>query len=239
MEQQSTNRDGEIYGGLMLNLRDNTPFDTIGFPFTGIEMAHGNHIMEHSKLTVNNFDYWHGGRDTEHRTAFVAERGISIDARGVGHDCKETLRNTVHRVLTMNSGVKREDRGDMMEMVTEVVLSNIQVPSAISMAVQSSQPKFILFSRDIPLHVNVFCDEACMLMIWTNESTLEERMREEYGERFSVFRMPPIINSVAVIHSYYLSRKIRHWRYRFKDRLKLLNAIEGQLRRKTKATEVP
>ncbi len=122
----------------------------------------------------------------------------------------------------------------MLEMVTGAVMPNLVTPAFISLEVQSSQPKFLLFSREIPIHVNVFCDDTCMLLVWSNEGKIEQRMRENYGNRFVVYRMPPIINSACVVHTFYLKKKISRWKYEMRDNLRVLNALEAFIFRRSK-----
>lgn len=227
-------RYGQLYGGLMIMVNDIFNLKPITFPFDQGMCTRGNHVKPHDMVTVNSFDYWHSGVDDETRNVFVNERGMQIDSRMIGHNANQMLREMTHRVLTVNHGIKIEDRLSMLNTVTNIVFPQLHTPAVISMAVQSSQSKFILFSRDLPIYFNVFCDDNCMLLLWTNEPDVEARMREHYGERFSVFRMKPILNSVLVLHSYYLKKRITRWRYQKCDRLELLNRLEALISRKSK-----
>jgi hypothetical protein len=234
-ELQNTFKDGEIYGGLLLNIQESGSFKPIEFPFEGEHVARGNHVKSHSNMVLSNFDYWHADNNAERNTIYVAERGIGIDGRMVGHNTESMLRSTIHRVLTVNNGIKPEDRVNMLDTVTNTVFPTIQSPAFISLTIQSSQPKFILFSRDIPIHISVFCDEDSMVMVWTNEHDLDKRMREVYKDRFAVFRMQPIVNSVVVLQSFFLKKKLNRWKHEMRDRIRLLNALEAMIIRRSKS----
>lgn len=235
--------DSEIHGGLLLNIMDINQMEPITFPFTsaGANVRWGNQTVEQGApkpTTVRPFDFWHSSREAAAQEMFVAERGIGLDGRCVGQNAAEVLRHTMHRTLAMNAGLKREERKDMLEQSTNTVMPTLQTPAFISMEMQSSQPKFLLFSRDIPIHMNVFCDEACMLLVWSNERQIESRMREYYGNRFVVYRMPPIVNSACVINTFFLRKRFNRWKYEMRgDNLRILNALESFIFRRAKQDE--
>jgi hypothetical protein len=236
---ESVDRYGELYGGLLLHVQHPDLFKPITFPFESVvngldTVTRGNHSKVHDNLKISSFDYWLSGHDVESNSMYVAERGISINGRMVGANSEETLRGVTHRVLTINEGIKPDERSNILDMVSNIVFPTLQTPALISLSVQSSQPKFILLSRDIPIHVNVFCDDMSMLLIWSNSSDLDTRMREVYGNRFSVFRMKPIVNCAIVLQSYYLKKKMNRWRHEIRDRLKIMNTLEGMVTRKSK-----
>ena len=229
--------DSEIHGGLLLNIMDINRMEPITFPFNepDVNTKRGNQTRPYDNTSVSPFDYWHSSRGAASSELFVAERGVRIDGRCVGQNAEEVLRHTMHRTITMNAGLRREDRKDMLEQATVTVMSALHTPAFISMEMESSQPKFLLFSRDIPIHVNVFCDEACMLLVWSNEKQIEGRMREHYGNRFVVFRMPPIVNSACVIHTFFLKKRINRWKYEMRgDNLRVLNALESFIFRRSR-----
>lgn len=233
--------EGEIYGGLLINLIDPNRMEPVTFPFTGegLNVKRGNQTVERGAMHSTNveaFDFWHSNHSNAARNELlIAERAIHVDGRMVGQDAENVLRKTLHQVLTMNAGVRRKDRLDMLEMASAAVMPTLTAPAFISMEVQSSQPKFILFSREIPIHMNVFCDEACMLLVWSNEAQLEHRMREHYGNRFVTYRMPPIVNSACVLQTYYLKKRMGRWKYEMRgDNLRVLNALEAFIFRRAK-----
>lgn len=225
---------GEIYGGLLLNLNNN-PFQALTFPFEGMDVRRGNHVSKYDAVEVRTFDFWHAGRHCASRDMVVAERGVTMHGHMLGVDSERELRNTMHNLLTVNSGVRLEDRDNMLETVTQHVLPKIINPAFISIEMQSSQPKFILFSRDAPIYLYVFCDESSYILMWTNDSNLESSMRKHYGNRFAVYRMNPIVNAVCVLHTYYLKKKFGRWKYELRDKLKVLNALEALISRRSKS----
>lgn len=232
--------DSEIHGGLLLNVMDINQMEPITFPFNGegVHTKRGNQTRGHDPTSVSPFDFWHSSQGAATSEMFVTERGVRIDGRCVGQSAEEVLRHTMHRTIAMNAGLRREDRKDMLEQATHTVMPTLQTPAFISMEMQSSQPKFLLFSRDIPIHVNVFCDDACMLLLWSNEKQIEGRMRDHYGNRFVVYRMPPIVNSACVIHTFFLKKRLNRWKYEMRgDNLRVLNALESFIFRRSKPDE--
>ncbi len=229
--------DSEIHGGLLINVMDGTLMEPITFPFNepDVNTKRGNQTREYSPTILNPFDFWHSSRGAAQNEMFVAERGIRVDGRMVGQNAEEVLRQAMHRTISMNAGLRREDRREMLEMTTSVVLPALSTPALISMEMHSSQPKFLILSRDIPIYVNVFCDEACMLLMWSNEKQIEGRMRDHYGNRFVVYRMPPLINSACVIHTFFLKKRVNRWKYEMRgDNLRVLNALESFIFRRSK-----
>jgi hypothetical protein len=232
--------NGEIYGGLLLNVSSTTPFQPLTFPFDEtVRVRRGNHVQKYDPVAVKSFDFWHGGRNCATRDMVVAERGITLCGNMLGSNSESVLRSTMHNLLTVNSGVRLEDRDNMLETVTNHVLPKITMPAFISIEMQSSQPKFILFSRDMPIYMNVFCDDASYLLVWTNDSNIERSMRQHYSNRFAIYRMNPIINAVCVLHTYYRKKKFGRWRYELRDRLKVLNALEALISRRSKSDSSP
>lgn len=234
-----TTSEASLHGGLLVSLNDATQMEPITFPFDSPETKRGNQTLERTDVPMtipHTFDFWHSSSNAAVEQLYVAERAIRVDGRMVGQKAHEVLHKTMHHVIAMNAGLKREERMDMLDMVTASVMPNLITPAFVSMEMQSSQPKFLLFSREIPIHVNVFCDETCMLLVWSNESRIEQRMRDHYGNRFVVYRMPPIINSVCVIHTYFLKKKISRWKYEMRDNLRVLNALESFIFRRSKPT---
>lgn len=229
--------EGTVHGGLLINLTDITKMEPITFPFESADTRRGNQIREHEGTTVHKFDFWHSSSNTARSEIFVAERGISIEGRMVGQNADSVLRRTLHHVVSMNAGLRREERLGMLDMTASAVMPTLVTPAFISMEVTSSQPKFLLISREIPIHVNVFCDEACMLLLWSNEKNIEDRMREHYGDRFVVYRMPPIVNRVCVIQTYYLKKKLSKWKFELRSNLRVLNALEAFIFRRSKQDE--
>lgn len=235
MTSQSVDRNGDVYGGLLLKLHDPEGLQPITFPFNSPNTTRGNHVKLHDNTTITNFDYWHSGVEAESNTLFVAERGIGLEGRMVGENAAEVLRGISHRVLTVNEGVKREDRLNMLETVYNTVYPHLTGPAFISMAVQSSQPKFLLFSKGKPIYINVFVDEHCTLLTWSSRPDMDARMREVYGSRFSLFRMQPIIDGVVVLHTFYLKKKFTRWKWKpeMQETLRLLNALDATIQRRT------
>lgn len=230
--------EGEIHGGLLINLTDVYQMEPITFPFDTADTKRGNHVREYDPTIVRKFNYWHSSSNAAKSEIFVTERNVAIDGRMVGQNAEQVLRRSLNHVATMNAGLRREERSNMLEQTLNSVMPTLTTPAFISMEMASSQPKFLMFSREIPIYMNVFCDDACMLLMWSNEKHIEQRMREHYGNRFVVYRMPPIVNRVCVIHSYFLKKKINMWRYAARGNdLRVLNTLESFIFRRSKADE--
>lgn len=238
-ELKSSGENGAIYGGLLLDINNSHEgFKPITYPFIGADTTRGNHVKEYEPTAIHKFDYWHSTHEAHRSKLYVAERGISLDGCAVGHDSEAVMRSTLHQIISVNSGVRMEDRDNMLDTMTKFVLPSLKRPAFLSIDMVSSQSKFLLFSRDIPIHLNVFCDDSCWMLVWTNDAAVEERMQETYGQRFVVYRMKPIINSVCVLHTYYLKKKFNRWKFELRDRLKILNALEGMIVRRSKSDTV-
>lgn len=233
-----TTTEGEIHGGVLIDLMDPQSMEPITFPFDTKDTKRGNHVREYDPTLVHKFNYWHSSRNAAKNEIFVAERGIGIDGRMVGQNAETVLRRALERVVTMNAGLNRDERLDMLEQTTNSVMPTLTTPAMISMEMTSRQPKFLLFSREIPIYVNVFCDNACMLVVWSNEKNIEQRMRDYYGNRFVVYRMPPIVNRACVIHSFFLKKKINRWKFESRgETLRVLNTLESFIFRRSKTDE--
>lgn len=234
----TTTSEGEIHGGLLIDLMDANRLEPITFPFNTPDTKRGNQIRDFDPAFVYKFNYWHSSNNASKNEVFVTERNISIEGRMVGQNSETVLRRTLNHVVTMNAGLQRSERSDMLDQITSSVMPTLTTPAFISMEMSSSQPKFLLFSREIPIHVNVFCDDACMLLVWSNEKNIEQRVRDHYGNRFVTYRMPPIVNRVCVIHTYFLKKKFNRWKYESHgNNLRVLNALESFIFRRSRSDD--
>lgn len=235
-----------VYGGLVLDFNRAwaSTFKPVTFPFDAesheTQVTHvetGNHIKKkvlNEPVTLKEFDYWHTGVNAVVQESVIPERGIEIRGKIIGHEKETTLRQTIHRVININDNLLQGERAAFLDSIGTSVLPLVKTPSLISLTIQSSQPKFVILSRDIPVYFYVFVDSHCEILIWSNEPDLNSRMHDIYKNRFAVYRMQPRCNCAVVLHTYFLKKRLGRWNHVISDKLKGLNALECQIDRKTK-----
>jgi hypothetical protein len=224
---------GTVLGCLVLQSPDAPTLERPDFPFTELtELNKGNHIAE----SFDNdrqapFDFWLGGRDAEHSRMFVPQRGLALSGFRAGEQTQENLtKRTIQYLLALNSNPTEEERKmAYLDLAYGKVFNRLQERFFLTMEIMSSSPKFVLMTRDIPVHFLGICDNESTYLLWSNEAGLEERMRAHYGERFYYYRMKPFLNGMCVIQSVYLKKKISAWQHMLGDKLKIMNALEVHL----------
>ena len=228
--------NGLIYGTIVLyadredNPRLTLPFDNLS------KVETGNHLNQsYDSSKVRAFDYAHGGTDVESAKLFVSTRSMMINGLRVGEDGPNNMvHQTIQKLLAMNSGLAEEEEHlSFLELTYAKVFSKLEGRLFISLDIVSTQPKFVLMTRNIPVYFLGVCDEHAMHLVWSNEDSLEERMKIHYGERFFYYRMRPLLNGVCVLQSSFLRNKVVKWRQKLSDRLKIMNALETQISRRS------
>jgi hypothetical protein len=68
--------------------------------------------------------------------------------------------------------------------------------------------------------------------------SFEDRLRTQYPDEFYFYRFRPLPNSVTVIQSFFLRKKLQKWGVKFKDRLKTFNALEQYLIKRTAPLDI-
>lgn len=256
----STN--GLIYGSLVINQRlspgpvPNSALMDLNFngsagtganlgldiPFQDLlNSERGNHLRDFDPEQQHAFDFWHGHTGAESSKLFVSTRGISITGYRVGEPSETNLTHSlVQNLLAINAGnTELEQQLPYLELAYQKVFSRLSgVRSFVSFEVSSSQSKFILMASHVPVWMWVVADDYCSYLVWTNEASLEDRIRAAYPDRFYYYRFRPLNNSVTVIQSFFLRKKLQKWGAKFKDNLKVLNALEQYLTKRTASMEL-
>lgn len=224
---------GTVLGCLVLQTPDEPELPRLDFPFTELtELDKGNHISDsYENDRQMPFDFWVGGREAEHAKMFVPQRGLSLSGFRAGEQTPDNLtKRTIQQLLALNSNpTEAERKMAYLDLAYGKVFSRLQERFFLSMEIQSSSPKFVLMTRDIPVYFLGFCDNESTYLLWSNEAGIEERMRAHYGERFYYYRMKPFLNGMCVIQSVYLKKKIGAWQHMLQDKLKIMNALEVHL----------
>jgi hypothetical protein len=224
---------GTVLGCMALQTPEVPTLERPDFPFSELtEVERGNHIAgSYETDRQMPFDYWIGGREAEHAKMFVPQRGLALSGFRAGEQTQENLtKRTIQYLLALNSNPTEEERKmAYLDLAYGKVFSKMQERFFLSMEIMSSSPKFVLMTRDIPVHFLGFCDNESTYLLWSNEAGIEERMRAHYGERFYYYRMKPFLNGMCVIQSVYLKKKISAWQHMLQDKLKIMNALEVHL----------
>lgn len=236
--------NGLIYGALVINQRPHMPNEEhpgLDIPFKGLHTERGNHLRDFDSTQQHAFDFWHGHEGAEASKLFVSTRGISITGFRAGEPTETNLTHTlVQNLLAINTGTtEQEQQLPFLELAYQKVFSRLSdVRSFVSFEISSSQSKFILMASQVPVWMWVVADDQFSYLVWTNEASLEDRIRAAYPDRFYYYRFRPLVNSVTVIQSFFLRKKLQKWSAKFKDNLKVLNALEQYLTKRTASMDL-
>lgn len=228
--------DGVIYGCLTLQAQG-TPIDLSKLlPLADMKVDMSNHLSLYTPERANWFDYLHGGLNTESHKAYVPARGMTISGYRVGVDTEDNLtRKVIQNLLTMNSDSDVHEQSTFLGLAHTNLYLKTQGRFIMSLDISSQRSKFLLMSRDMQLNMLAFCNsnQSNLYLMWTNEQNIENRMQSIYGEEFYYYRIFPILNSTCIIHSQYLMNKVKKWQRVLRDPLKIFNALDSHLHRKS------
>lgn len=235
--------DGVIYGCLSLQAQG-PPIDLSRLlPLADMQIDRSNHLSKYTPERAHSFDYLHGGIGTESHKSYVPTRGMTISGYRVGVESKDNLtRKVIQNLLTMNSDNDVHEQSTFLGLAHNNIYLKTQGRFIMSLDLaspldgQASQrSKFLLMSRDMQLNMLAFCNSSHtnMYLMWTNEQNIENRMQSVYGEEYYYYRVFPILNSTCIIHSQYLMNKVKKWQRILRDPLKIFNALDSHLHRKS------
>lgn len=227
--------NGIIYS--VLTLQTDGAQNPLGAMFEGIPLEHNNHVHNFDQDKPKSFDYMHGGVNVETSKTYVSARGLALTGLRVGEDGEDTdssLRKVIHNLLAINSVSTEEEQklSSYLQLAYVKVFNKITSRSLLSIEVRSSQPKFIILTKNMPVYFLALVDDHASYLVWSNEATLEQRVKETFGEKFYLYRLPTYSNGVCVIQSNFLDKKFVHWNRQLRDKLKVMNALEAHLRRR-------
>lgn len=228
---------GILYGCVALHsYREQVVVSPLTFPFIDLnKLEIGNHFGEKNSAEEKPFDYWLGGTELEVSKLSAPSRGVTIGGMRVGDVSAENVAHKIiYSLLTINSDSTEEDKNlPYLDLVYAKISKNLQGKMYATFDICSSKSKFVIMSKDIPVYLFTFSDEEATYLMWSNEVTLRQRMREFYGEAFYYYNLGTLLNGTLVLQSYYLRRIYQKWRKLLRDRLKIMNALEEYVYKKT------
>ena len=231
----SLSTTGTLYGCVVLHTSREGP-SPVTFPFGEVtKVDYGNHFGRFDPGSENSFDYWLGGTDIEMAKLSAPSRGVTIGGMRVGEPTEVNLTHKIiYSLLTINSDSSEEDKNlPYLDLVYAKVSKDLGVKMYACFDIVSSKSKFVIMSKDIPVYLFTFSDEEATYLMWSNEESLRHRMREQYGERFFYYNLLTLTNGTLVLQSFYLRRLYQKWRKLLRDRLKIMNALEEYISKKT------
>lgn len=164
--------------------------------------------------------------------SYVPTRGMSVSARRIGAstDSETTLKKVVQNLLAMNGNATFEEQtsSTYLNLAFSRVFKNLSNREMIVLAVQSSQPKFIVFTRGVPVYTFSVLDSDGPRLVFTNEASLDLKLKD-LDPKCCVYRLPVVTEGVCVIQAYYLEKKFVHWTNVLRDNLKVMSALEAHL----------
>jgi hypothetical protein len=226
---------GILYGCVVLHtVRDS--YTPVTFPFTELpKVEKGNHFGPLREDLELPFDYWLGGSGLEVSKLSAPSRGVTIGGMRVGEHSEDNLTHKIiYNLLTINSDSTADDRTlPYLDLVYSKVSKNIKGRLYATFDINSSKSKFVIMSKEIPVYLFTFSDDEAAYLIWSNEESLRHRMRQLYGEDFYYYNLGTLLNGTLVLQSYYLRKIYQKWRKLLRDRLKIMNALEEYINKKT------
>lgn len=227
---------GLLYGCVVLHTARYGP-SPVEFPFNTLtNVEHGNHFGRFTQEAETVFDYWLGGSSLETVKLSAPSRGVTIGGMRVGDSSVES--NLTHKIiyslLTINADSSDEDKNrSYLDLVYSKVSKDLGAKMYACFDITSSKSKFVIMSKDLPVYLFTFSDDDATYLMWSNEASLKERMKEFYGERFFYYSFNTLTSGTLVLQSYYLHRLYQKWRKLLRDKLKIMNALEEYITKKT------
>jgi hypothetical protein len=211
------------------------------FPFHDLLRTYsGNHVSDYDSFREGPFDYCFGGGtkvEPEFAKLSNTTRGVTISGMRVGDVSDENqTKHIIYNLLTLNTNSTEEDKDTpYLNLVYSKISKSLTGRFFAAFEVTSTRSKFVLISRAIPVYMFVACDDKATYLIWSNEETLRERMREVYQNQFFYYPLRPLTNGTLVIQSFYLKRLIKKWRASLHSDLRVMNVLDEYLRKRTLA----
>ena len=226
---------GSLYGCVVL-YTNRLGSSVLTFPFSELEnIESGNHFGYYNQGLENQFDYWLGGVGVETAKLSAPSRGVTIGGMRIGDPSESNLAHKIiYSLLTINSDSTEDDKNlPYLDLVYSKISKNLTGKMYACFDISSSKSKFVIMSKDIPVYLFTCSDEEATYLVWSNEETLRKRMREHYGESFYYYNLGTLVNGTLVLQSYYLRKIYQKWRKLLRDRLKIMNALEEYITKKT------
>lgn len=210
-----------LYG--CLNLQ---PSEELTLPFDGrgLFFRRGSHLTKQPVQKSIPGDFILASTESILPTSYVPSRNERIDAVSVGqihHNAGTKL--IVGLLLAINS-----EKNDMKfsELIHSRLYKNVEGQYLACVSQSGPYSHFIFLANSLKLNIIGVTNEDSMFLVWSNEEALEERLKEETGNKFYFYRFPSLTNGSLVFQTKYLCTRVRRWQAEMRDRLKVFSAVE-------------
>lgn len=168
---------------------------------------------------------------TRNEKVSVMLSGTTSLENGQAYSHTDTRRKATRLFLSMN-----EESNDMR--MKDVVWARIyqQLTGAFSLSIIASSlnhSELILMSQAQPMWLLGAQMDDQLFLIWTTESNIETRLREEYPFQILFYRLPHLFNGCSVIHPIHMCGRVKRWLENGMDKLKLFSALEDFIMKTT------
>jgi len=220
-----------LYGVLRL-----VGYNDVDLSFLGLEkLEQGNHLAAFDSQRPKPFDYWHGGHDVDTIKQIVTARNTVFTGYRTKSDASvNPLTMLTHSILSMRQGL--DDAladASFLDKIFYHVYPKLEGRVCVSLDYASARSQFVLISRDTSIYLTSFNDGKSYYLMWSNEQSLEQRLRDVFKERFFYYRHMPLVNGVLVLQTQFLASKFSKWQSRMTD-LATMNSLDNFLQRKTR-----
>jgi hypothetical protein len=217
------------------------------FPFNDLKNAErGNHLSAYDADNEKIYDYVLGGVDIDRAKLSATSRGVTIagvqvsatasPTEGVpdtGSSSSSSVKQTIYKLLAVNSDITEDEKSlPYLDLVWAKVSSTLSGKFLATFDVNSDRSKLVIISRDVPVYMFLAFDDCGTYLVWSNEISLRQRMRDHYGDSFYYYPLGNMVNGTLVLQAYYLNQNWRKWRKNLRERIKVFNAFEEYINKK-------
>lgn len=165
----------------------------------------------------------------ETSTIFVPSRKEKIDAGIIGKLTNVNgLPFLVRQLLLLN---KEKNNLRLADIVYERLYKNKDTNGHYLATISQTGPhsKLIFMSKGIKMYMIGVTDATSIFLVWSNESDLETRMRQEYNNKYHYYRFPYVLDRCLVLQTQFIYTKLKRWQEDLNDKLKVFSALEHQI----------
>jgi len=216
-----------MYG--LLSLTTNSAFN-LDFPFNDPDLTvrRSSSIREADQADrLQEGDFVLASKDMP-PTIFVPARSEKLDAMLAGRiQHRSGLSYALKMLLLINS---EPNSLRYQDIIYEKLYAAVPGHYIITINQSGLNNHIILLAKQMELNLwGVGEEESKMFLMWSDERTLEERMRKRYGDRFFYYRFPNLTSGSLVIQIQYVCSRVRRWRKEMRDMLKIFSALEANI----------
>lgn len=202
------------------------------------KLEQGNHLHGFDTQAPRPFDYWLGGKAVSQVKQAIPARNTLFSGFSVKYAEDSPPKDPVLTFLTHSITAMRNDLDDDLAEASFVdkiffhIYPKLRGRICLALDCTSAVSQFLLMTREHAMFFVSMTDKKSTYLLWSNESSLEQRLRDHFDQQFYFFRHQPLVNGVLVIQSRFLASKMAKWsRY---DPLATLNALDVFLTRRTR-----